>query len=535
VSDSAETGSESVAIPGSSAPPPPSVTAPSRRDSGGVARSREAAVALRNGLKMGSSLIITWTVALIVKVQVPAHLGPVRQGHFGFAESFATMFLSLVGFGVDVYLAKEVAVRPKLASDVVGGLFALRSALTVALLAVMAAVLAITGRPTDVLLAAIIFGLANLMTTNNGTLGVILNTTPRVGAAAISNVTAKILWGVGLFVGLLFNAPLPLLALPGLIGEVLRVSVMLPATRRAAGLKLQIDVPAVRKAIVESVPYFVNGLALSVLGNLGMSVLEFVRVDAREVGWFAADQNIAYLCSLLTPLLGWVVMPLLSRAYARSEDEGLAVLRRVIEGIVVIIVPITVLISSGSDFLVHIAFGAKYAPASTGLSILSLVFVMTYINTMLAMSLIITGRGWSVTVLSIGAVCITGALMLVFVPIGRRMIGEGGECAGAALSVISSEACVLAAMLTRFRQFPLDGRDLRVLGKSLALGLAILLLDHTLRRLGPVRLIIDAVTYVVAALGVGVVRIKEVAAAIRLLRPAAPAGAPAVSVSESAE
>ena len=72
------------------------------------------------------------------------------------------------------------------------------------------------------------------------------------------------------------------------------------------------------------------------------------------------------------------------------------------------------LISAGSDVLVRAAFGAKFAPASTGLSILSLVFVMTYINTMLAMALIIMGRGWSVTVLSIAAVCITAGAMLVF-------------------------------------------------------------------------------------------------------------------------
>jgi O-antigen/teichoic acid export membrane protein len=284
-------------------------------------------------------------------------------------------------------------------------------------------------------------------------------------------------------------------------------------------LQLRIDREAVRVALVESIPFFVNSLALGILGSLGMSVLEFVRRDEREVGWFAADQNLAYLCALLTPLLGWVVMPLLSRAYARSEKEGLAVLRRVVEGLVVLIVPITVLISAGSDVLVRLAFGAKFVPASIGLSILSLVFVMTYINTMLAMALIIMRRGWSVTVLSISAVFITAGLMLVFVPLGRRIWTEGGECAGAALSVITSEACVLLAMLTRFKEFPLDARDLRVLGKSVGLGLVILAIDRTLRGLGPARLAIDAVLYAGLALAIGVVHIPEVVAAIRLLRP----------------
>src|SRR5208282_5091529 len=158
-------------------------------------------------------------------------------------------------------------------------------------------------------------------------------------------------------------------------------------------------------------------------------------------------------------------MPVLSRAHARSEAEGMAVFRRSLEALVVAIVPITVLISAGSDILIRVAFGARYAPAATALSILSLVFMLTYMNTMLAQNLIIMGRGWSVTTISIGAVLVTAILTLIFVPLGRRLMGEGGESAGAAASVIGSEVCVFVAMVSRFREFPLDPRNVRVLAK----------------------------------------------------------------------
>lgn len=482
-------------------------------------RKRETAVALRNGLKMGASLLVTWTVALIVKLQVPARLGPVRQGHFGFAESFAMMFFTVLGLGVDTYIAKEVAVRPKHASDVVGGIFALRVVMSLLLFPAMGAVLWVTGRSREVLLASLVFGLVNLLTTLNGTLGIVLNTTPSVGAAAVANIGGKLVWGAGLLIGLHYDAPLPLLAVPGLLGEAVRIAVMVPANRREADLRYRIDVRAVRTALIESLPFFVNSLALGILGNLSMSVLEFVRVDEREVGWFAGAQNVAYLCVLLTPLLGWVVMPLLSRAFARSEQEGIEVLRRVVVGLLVVIVPITVLISAGSNVFIHLAFGDKFAPAHTGLSILSLVFIMTYVDTMLAMSLIILRRGWTVTIISVGAVFVTAALMFIFVPLGRRLIGEGGECAGAAAAVIASEVCVLAAMLSSFGKFPLDAPTLRALGKTVAIGAAILVTDsQLLRGLGPVRLVLDALAYVVAALALRVVRIRDIGAAVRLVR-----------------
>jgi O-antigen/teichoic acid export membrane protein len=522
ISPVASSGAHGDLSPGSRSPQP---SAPPTGTAEHV-RTRETAIALGNGLKMGTSLIVTWSVALIVKLQVPAHLGPVRQGHFGFAESFATMFFATLGFGIDTYIAKEVAVRPKHASDIVGGIFALRVLGSFVLFAVMAGVLWGTGRPTDVIVTTMIFGVANLMTVINGTLGVVLNTTPRVGSAALSNISAKVLWGLGLLVALHYDAPLAVLALPQLVGEILRVSVMVPATRREADLRFRIDVRAVRAALIDSVPYFVNSLALGILGSLGMSVLEFVRVDAREVGWFAAVQNIAYLCVLLTPLLGWVVMPMLSRAYARSHEEGMLVFRRALEALVVAIVPVTVLISAGSDVLIRAAFGSKYAPAGTGLSILSLMFVMTYMNTLMAMVLIVMRRGWSVTIISVGSVFVTAILILVLVPIGRRILGEGGECAGAAMSVITSEACVFVAMLTQFDKFPLDARDLRVLSKSVALGLAVLLLDRQLRFLGPVRLGVDAAVYLAAALAIRVVRVSEVVRFVRLLRSRGASEAP---------
>jgi O-antigen/teichoic acid export membrane protein len=482
-------------------------------------RRREWAVALRNGAKMGGSLLITWSVALVVKLRVPALLGPIRQGHFGFADSFAAMFFAVLGLGIDVHIMKEVAVRPKYASDVVGGVLVLRVLMSLLIFPVMALVLWRTGRSGEILVAVLVFGVGYHLTSVNATLGAVLQANSRVGPAVIANIVTKIAWGAGLLLALHFNASLAFLALPFLVGEALRAAILMPAVRAVAGLQFRIDVKALWAALVESMPYFINGLALGIVGNLVMSVLEFVRKDEREVGWFNAVQNLASLCMLLSPLLFWVVMPLLARAQARSEEEGMMVFRRSLEALIVAIAPITVLISAGADFLIHIAFGQKYASAATGLSILSLVFVMTYSNMMVATHLTILKKGWSVTVISISSIFVTSLFMLIFVPLGRRLLGEGGECAGAASAVIGSEAVVVIAMLTRYPRLPLDERNIRVFAKTAATAAVTLLLNHQLRFLGPIlRLVIDASVYAGLALALGLVRIQDIKFAIRLIR-----------------
>jgi O-antigen/teichoic acid export membrane protein len=496
-----------------------------RADQGGLRKSvpakihaHEIAVAVRNSLRLGGSLLITWSVALIVKLQVPAHLGPIRQGHFGFAESFAAIFFSGLGLGVETYVIKEVSVRPKHASDFVGGVFALRVLMSIVCCVAMAITLHATGRSNEIQLTSMVFGATQLFINVNATLAAVLQAVTHVGRLAAANIAAKIIWGAGLLVGLHYGVALYLLALPMLASELLRTAVLVPVARRTADLHYRIDLKELRSVLIISFPYFINAMAIGFGSNLGVSALEFLRRDEREVGWFAASMNLGSLAMLLHPLIAWVVMPMLSRAHARSSEEMTLIVRRSVEGLIVIIAPITTIISVGSAIFLRVAFGEKYLPAATGLSILSLTFVMTYMNIILASALIIQGKSWTVTLTSLGSIVVLAAFMALFVPLGRSLLGTGGECAGAAVAVIASEACVVVAMLRSAQYVALDRRNVGVLLKSVAVSISVIFSDRLLRPIGPVRLVLDLVLYAALALAAGIVRPADVRRTIRALR-----------------
>ena len=469
-------------------------------------------------MTLGASFLVTWTVALIVRLQVPAHLGPVRQGYFSAAESFAGVCFVLIGLGVDTHLMREASVRPSYASRIVGGIFALRGVLAAALLVAMTAILHGTGRPAEVVFTAAVFGIANLALANNPTLVTTLQASSVAGPVAAANVAARVAWAAGVLIALHYDAPLALLALALPAAELLKTAMLIPIARGRLDLRFRIDVPAVRHALRASSPFFANALALGLLSNVGVSILAFIRTDEREVGWFGAVQTLATLCALLMPLIGWVIMPTLSRAYARSTAEGVRTLRWMLEALVLLTAPLTVLVSAGSDVIIAVALGDAFAPAAVGLSTLALVFVLTYVDMGLATALAIVGKGWSVTLVSAGSVLVNAALMLLFVPLGRHVIGTGGECAGAAASVLATEGLVLLAMLSRFEQSPLDGRLIRVLLKSAATAIVVLLADRALRPLGPSRLVVDAALYGGMSLALRTVRLAELRAALRTLR-----------------
>jgi O-antigen/teichoic acid export membrane protein len=312
-----------------------------------------------------------------------------------------------------------------------------------------------------------------------------------------------------------------------LFSELLRLGALAAVSRQVGNLQYRVNVTAAREALTASIPYYVSSVAMSLLGNRGLSVLGYIRRDEREVGWFASIQNIVILCLILMPIIAGVFMPLVSRAFARSEEEGMAIVRRGIEALIVVIAPLTIMVSAGSDVLVALAFGPKFAPAALGLSILSLVFVLTYLDSMLGMALTILNRGWSVTIISVASVFVTGAAMFVFVPLARRTFGTGGECAGAAVSMIISEVVVAASMISRFEQSPLDARTLRTVAKSAVIGLVVILINRRLHDLVPgrTRLAIDALVYLVGALVLQVVRIGDLRRVYQAMRSRGESGA----------
>jgi O-antigen/teichoic acid export membrane protein len=483
------------------------------------AHAHEIAVALRNGLKLGASLLLTWSVALIVKLQIPRHLEPVYQGHFAFAESFAGMFFTLIGFGVDTYVVKEISVRQDHASDFIGGVFALRAIASLLLLAVMGTTLWVTGRGMDVQLTVLVFGVTQILMCTNGTLATVLQATTHVGRLAVANVLAKVFWGVGLLLGLHYGAPLWVLALPMLVSEAVRTAFLVPAASISAKLRYRIDRHAVRAVLVASLPYFVGAIAITFGSQLAMSALEFIRTDEREVGWFSAAQNIGSLAMLMHPLLVWVVMPMLSRTRARSEAEMMSVLRRAIQALIIVVTPAITLISAGSElFLRLLKDKGEYVPAALGLSILSLVFLMFYLSILMGNALVISGKSWSVTLISLSAVVLMALFMLIFVPLGRRLFHTGGECAGAAIAVVANEAYVVLAMLSRFNTSPFDRRNIGVLLRSGAVAAVVLLANHVLLRYGFLRLLADAALYLLLALSVRLVRLQDIRRLIGVLR-----------------
>lgn len=495
----------SVLIPASGDPepealvdaPPPSVQA-----------THEASTALRNGLKLATSLTLTWGIALIIAFKLPKYLGPSFLGYYRYGEQFAMTLAVFLGFGVDTYISREVAVRPKHASDFFGGVVLVRL-LAIVPLAVYA-VVALRDKLPEERVAVILFAFAQLFIVLNATFQQTLQAASQVGGLAIANVVSKILWGGGILLAVTLRAPFWVLPSTMIASEAMKAAFLYRATRQAVDLRIRFDVAETKRVLRAAFPFFIANAAVTLGSTIDVVVLrELVPPDSKEVGWYSAASLIARLSALMSPVLSGVLVPMMSRAKHRNEEEFFKILRRGLEGVSIVSIPLTLILALSADFVIRLALKEPFAPAALSLQWLAPTFVLAYANVLLWIALMILDRSWTITIISFAGLALLPAFILGVVPLTRGM-GDGATGMGVAMALSARELVIVIVFFACLGKKAVDHRSVLSITKSLGICCAVVAVHVGLAPFGNIRLAADCLTYLVLALVTRVLRPADI-------------------------
>jgi O-antigen/teichoic acid export membrane protein len=472
----------------------------------------ETLLAVRNALTLGSSLLLTWTVAIGMRLVLPRYLGPERFGTLSFVDAFtATLFVAL-GLGMDVYVRKEVSVRTSHASDFVGGGVLLRAILSVLLFGAMTVFLRVSERPVEVRRLAYIFAASQFFVVTNQTLSALLHATGRVTGMSMLSVASKLAWAAGSLIAIACGAGLWAFAAALLASEVLRTVVLYALVRRHLSLRFHVDLAGTKAMLLYSLPYFVNALAIAAYGRLDLTLLE-LRASNREVGWYAGASAIAGLTLLATPIIEWVLTPMFARAAARSPDELYIRVRRALEVILALAIPASLFVCVGADAWVRILFGEAFVPAVPALRIRAAMFVLTYVAIVYALTLTMLERPWALACISLAGLTSNVSLNVLAIPRGLTAFGEGGGGIACAAVMVVTEVLVTGAMIAMVGRRAFDRRTAATVVTSLAGCAAVVVVDRLVAQHGGGlnRLLVDVPTYLVVVFTFGRSRTREAA------------------------
>ncbi len=480
--------------------------------------SSDSLVAIANALKLGSSLLATLAIAVAMKFLMPRYLGPTRFGVLSFADGFTATFFVALSLGAESYVRKEVSVRPAHASDFLGGTLVLRVVMSAAILGIMAIVMRVTGRPSEVRTLVYLFGVAQFFVSVNATLSALLHAKGRVDGMSALAVATKIVWAAGVVAAIAAHTGLWGFAAAYLASESIESFVLFALANRHLGTVFRVDAIATKAMIVSSLPYFLNGCATGAYGKLDVTLLGIL-ATGREVGWYVAASSITGLTLLITPLIDWVLTPVFARGAARSREDLYLHIRRATEPIVAVAIPAALFVSVGADLWLWLLFGHAFAPAALALRILSASSFIIYIAIVYAMTLIMLERAWTLTLISIASLVVNVLLNLLLIRRSVALFGEGGGGVGCALAALGTHAFAAAAMIAVVGREAFDQRTVRMVGKSLAACALVVVVDRLATRLGGVRIVLDGMVYLAVVVSTGALRTGEmwrlVTAAIR--------------------
>jgi O-antigen/teichoic acid export membrane protein len=477
--------------------------------------AEETHLATRNALKLGSSLLFTGLIAIAMRLWLPRYLGPERFGVLSFADALTGTFFVALSLGADIYVRKHVSVRPEHASDFFGGTLMLRALAAAVILGAMAVTMEWTGRPPEVRLVVYLFAFFQFFVNANATLSALLHAKGTVGGVSVLAVVSKLVWAAGTLFVIVTGGGIWGFALAYLASEALKSVALYYLARRHLGLVFRVDVRATRAMVISSLPYYLNTVATTAYGKLGLTLLGFFSASVVEVGYYAVALAIAGLTLLATPLIEWVLMPMFARAAARSEEELFARIRGATEFIFAVAVPASLLISLSASSCIDFVFGAGFAPAALALGILAPTFVVTYVAIVYAITLLMLDRAWTLTIISLAGLAVNLLLNVTLIRPSLAFFGEGGGGAGAALAALGTEVFVTSAMVAVVGKRAFDRRGLTMIGKSLGVCVVVVIVDRLALGLGPARLLLDAALYVVLALSVGAVPTDQVVSVLK--------------------
>lgn len=397
----------------------------------------------RNVGAMAGGQVVTWSMSLLWTLVVPRALGPAGMGIVVTAWSVTGVLGVVLGLGTRNYLVREIVVRPRESSRLLGTALALRILLSP--LFVVAALAYerfahVSGDARVVLWLAVA---ATILTQIAEPLQAAFQAIERMEYLAYSDVISKSaqgLLGVALAV-----AGFGAIAITGCWAAMAGVVVVLDVLWLRGRVPVVLRTSAARLAgmIRQSAAYWAFGLFFTIYLWVDALMLSLM-TRPEVVGWYGVPMKLFQTFMFLPVVLSTAWLPRLVRAFVDGGPEGLRrVARTPVELTLVLSLPVAAAIAIAASPVVGVLYGPAYRESVPVLQLLALCIPPMYLNIVLNQVLVAARRQIAWTWVMAGATILNPALNAVLIGVAQRRWDNGAI--GAALALLLTELAIVTA------------------------------------------------------------------------------------------
>jgi O-antigen/teichoic acid export membrane protein len=449
------------------------------------------------GVMMASQLF-TWSLAFVVAIFVPRYLGAVGIGELSIASSVWSIMAVLIAFGMDTHITKTVARDPDKTAEVLGTSLVIRFAFFIIACVLVSSYVFFAKHDTRIVILSIIMGTSCVFGTVSGAFAAVLCGLERMDLTSLNGVIIKIIVTTFTLFVIFMGYSIYIIALVGLISNVFGTLFMGYFIKKKYKIYLRFSLDEAQKMFQISAPYLVTAITISAYQQIDTLFIASL-VDAKTVGWYNTAINLFGTLMFLPVAFGNVIFPALSRSYVTAQEKLLLIARRSIDLMFLFSIPIGLGILVVAKPLVVLLYGEEFTASGPVLSILGVVLIFTYINTLLGQLLISTDRTSKWNMVMIGWALLTIPLDLFLVPWTRDVYQNGAL--GGALSYLLTEGGMVMGAILLLPKGTLQWSNLRTATLSLVSGLMMISTSWWFREnFMIVSILVGAVTYIAAVL-----------------------------------
>jgi O-antigen/teichoic acid export membrane protein len=405
------------------------------------------------------SQIITWVFGLLVAIILPRYIGPSGAGQFAIAGAIWMILGTLISFGSDTYLIKEIARAPEKAGSLTGTVLVLRTITFLIGCGGLAIYLYFMHYPLETLLIIMIISLSQPFMQILSVSTAVLRGIERMEYISLTDIISKAFNVVLVFLAVTLNLGIYVIAALPIAVAICSLFIQGRGMRKYIKLQFNIDRARFRSVLQSSLPFVVSGFVLTAYFQMDTLIMATL-VDTHVMGWYSVAINIFGTFLFLPSILSSVLFPTFARTYGNTSGSGNRLLSKSIDLMFLFGVPIGMGITSISTIVMQLLYGSAFAPGSTILGLMGFVLVFTYLTTVIGQYTVATDRIHIWTMIMVVALVVTIPLDFWLIPLCERYFGNGGI--GGAIAFLLTEFGMSAAGILLLPKGMLQWSNVRV-------------------------------------------------------------------------
>jgi O-antigen/teichoic acid export membrane protein len=427
---------------------------------------------VRNWSLLAGSQVVASLIAMATMVVVSRTLGDAEFGRLYLALTLTYIVGLAVDFGLSQVVTRAVARDRGLARP-----YFVRAALVVGAMGVCLYFLTLgfavaLGYTPEVQSLAAIFAFLIVAEGFSQILGALFQAHEQMLVPVLARVTVNAI-SLALVVPLLLNGHgAHAVAAVIVIAAVLRAALQAVAVRRLEGFRLPAPPPPPWRGLLRAGLPFLAAQELGLFAYRVNVVILGRMASEATVGWYGAATRVMEALNFIPLLLTTATFPVLSRLWVNSQSEFGVTVRKTLDLVLVIAVPVTIILFTLAEDIVGALFTLQsYAPAVPILRIQALSLALMFVDYLLVCALMAIGKE-RVWIGILAAACVLNPVLnWVLIPAADAQYANGGI--GAALATLLAEVFVMACALRALPAGTFGIEAARVTASASALGLVL--------------------------------------------------------------